>query len=236
MRNKTKLVIYGAGGQGRVLLRLARDINRVENRWDEILFADDVLSERNVMGHRVYPLTLITKTFEVECLEFVISLGDPVFRKFLFEKVEEIGGHFGAPLLPNNEDLLYSNFGKGSIISNNVLIPNNANVGENVYIANAASIGHDTIIEKHSFVACHAVIGGGCSIGEGSFIGLNATLRDHIKIGSNVIVSMGACVFNDLPNGAKVIGNPAQRVLNLEGSKLYRSSVERNSSTPTEMS
>jgi len=219
MPEKMKLAIYGAGGQGRVLLRLAREINK--SRWDEIVFVDDVISERNVMGHKVYPFTELTKTFEAEMIEFVISLGEPEFRRSLFERVKKAGYRFSAPLDPNEENFKYNNFGKGVVVSNNVLMPNNADIGDNVYIANNASIGHDTKIGKHSFIACHAVIGGNCSIGEGSFIGLNATIKDRIKIGSNVIVSIGACVFNDLPDGAKAIGNPARIVPNLERQKIF---------------
>jgi len=214
-----KLAIYGAGGQGRVLLRLACELNRT--RWNEILFVDDVISERNVMGHKVYPFTEVTKIFETEEIEFVISLGEPSFRQQLFEKVWKAGYRFSAPLDPNEENLKYNHFGKGVVVSNNVLIPNNADIGDNVYIANNASIGHDTKIGKHSFIACHAVMGGNCLIGDGSFIGLNATIKDHIKIGSNVIVSIGACVFDDLPDDSKAIGNPARIVPNLKQQKIF---------------
>ena len=215
-----KLFIYGAGGQGRVLLRLTREINAMDICWDEILFADDVLHEQNILGARVYPFSEIMKNFDSGKVEFVISLGEPEHRRFLFERVTKAGYSFCNPIDPDKENKKYNFFGKGVVISNGTQTRNNVSIDDNTYIANAI-IGHDSKIGKHSFISAHAIIGGGCTIGSGTYIGLNATIKDHITIGSNVIVCMGACVFKDLPDNVKVIGNPAQVIPSISGHKVF---------------
>ena len=216
-----KLVIYGAGQQGRSMLRLIREINKADACWDEILFAEDKFSERDILGHKVYPFAEILENFESGEVEFIISVGEPKFRRELFETVEKAGYSFCDLINPNKEDINYNSFGRGVIVGNNVGISNNIDISDNVRIGSRASIGHDTTIGKHSLICGSAVIGGGCTIGDGVFIGSNATIRDHTSIGSNVIVSMGACVFKDLPNDVKVMGNPAQIVPSIKGHKVF---------------
>ena len=214
-----KLIIYGAGGQGRVLLRLAREINALDSRWDEILFADDVIPEPDVMGQRVYPFVEIAENFEPGKVEFVISLGEPEHRRLLFERVGKAGFSFCDPIDPNKENLKYNRLGKGVVVTRNAGLSNNISIGDNTYVS--GGVGHDGTVGKHSFISAGVVIGGGCTIGNGTYIGLNAAIRDHIKIGSNVIISIGSCVFQDLPDNVKVMGNPAQIIPGFAGQKVF---------------
>jgi sugar O-acyltransferase (sialic acid O-acetyltransferase NeuD family) len=216
-----KLVIYGAGGHGCGLLRLSKRINNSDNRWDEILFADDVIFEKFVMEHRVFPFAEISKFFTADEVEFVIGIGEPTHRRMLAERIKKVGYDFTDPIVYDKENLEYSTFGKGVVAGVNSNVGINATIAENVYIGNNASIGHDSIIGTLSFI-CRGVAVGGCSIiGEGVFIGINATICDHIKIGNNAVVSAGACVIKDVPEGMIAMGNPARIIPSYEGQKLF---------------
>jgi len=198
-----------------VLLRLASEINAKDNIWDEILFADDVIKEKEIMGKKVFPFSEIEKNFSSENVEFVISLGEPFNRKMLHERVIKAGFNLCNPIDPNKDNIKYNNFGKGVVISKNVGISINVTIGDNTYVGTSATVGHDGTIGSNSFICGSSIIGGCCAIGENTFIGMNSTVKDHTNIGSNVIVAMGSCVFNDLPDNVKVIGNPAKVIPNL---------------------
>ena len=63
-----RLVIVGAGGHGREALMVAREINRLRDRWFEIVFVDDALDDLAAVN----PDTLdrLDLPFDSACLAF----------------------------------------------------------------------------------------------------------------------------------------------------------------------
>jgi UDP-3-O-[3-hydroxymyristoyl] glucosamine N-acyltransferase len=85
--------------------------------------------------------------------------------------------------------------GKGTKIDNLVQVAHNCRIGENCIIIAQVGISGTTTIEKNCILA-----------GQVGTIG-------HLTIGENSVVASRSVVTKSLPKGSKVLGNPAQPIL-----------------------
>lgn len=213
------LGIYGAGGLGREVLDLARQINNVSPRWDDILFIDDFTDEAYIGKTRVLPFESINAACEL-----VIAIGEPSSRYAIFEKV--IQTHSLATLIhpsvhiPNSVEI-----GSGVVIYTGAFISCDVSIETNAVILPNVCIGHDTIIGAHTVVAGQTSIGGNVTLGKKVFVGMNSAIREKAKIGDNAIVSMGACVFGDVDDNSLVMGNPARPLKSARNGKVFNTAV-----------
>ncbi len=212
------LVIYCAGGFGREILDIAYRINSVSNRWEDILFLDDVLEPgTNVSGISTQKFTDVMRLCGDS--EFVIANGEPTARKILAEKIRD---HRLAILCdPTVIISTTANIGNGLIVAPYSSIASYAKIGMNVAINTQSVVGHDVEIGDHSVISSMVNIGGGTTVGESSYLGMGAQIKERVKIGSNSIIGMGSIVYKDIPDGVIALGNPARVVRKNERQKIF---------------
>jgi sugar O-acyltransferase (sialic acid O-acetyltransferase NeuD family) len=212
------LVIYCAGGLGREILDIAYRINSVSNRWEDILFLDDVLdSGTNVSGISTQKFTDVMRLCGES--EFVIANGEPTSRKMLAEKILD---HPLAILCdPTVIISTTAKIGNGLIVAPYSSIASDAKIGMNVAINTQSVVGHDVEIGDHSVISSMVNIGGGTTVGELSYLGMGAQIKERVKIGSNSIIGMGSIVYKDIPDGVIALGNPARVVRKNERQKIF---------------
>lgn len=199
------LAIYCAGGMGRKVLDLARSVNR----WEDILFVDDVTEETICHGAAVYRFPDVEQ-FRGR-VEFVIANGEPSARAVLYDRVKAAGYPL-ATLAGTRCDVSSSAcLGEGVVLFNCYLCPD-VRIGDNVMIVSRVDVGHDTVIGSHSFINSMTFIGGYAHIGERVYIAPGALLRDRIAVGDDAIIGMGAVVVRDVAAEAVVVGNPAKEI------------------------
>lgn len=213
-----KLAIYGAGGLGREVLELAREINATESRWDALCFIDDNPRVDQLNGCPVVPLhALIPDDYEI-----VIAVGEPSLRSTLRQRAFQSGFrlatlvHSGARLSPS------CTLGEGCVISFGAFISCDTVISHNVHLQPNASLGHDCHIGQDSIISSYANLAGKCRIGERVFIGMNAAIRETTSIGDDTIISMGAVVFNDIAPAMIVMGNPARAIRPNTDNKVFK--------------
>lgn len=199
------LAIYCAGGMGREVLDLARSVNR----WEQIVFVDDVTSQRVCNGAPVYRFSEI-KCFK-DNIEFVIANGEPSARNLLYDKVKQANYGLTKIISSHCDISSSSNIGKGCILFQSRISPNVC-IEDNVAIEFGVDIGHDAVIGKHVVLNSMSFIGGYTHIGERTYIAPGALLKDRISVGRDVIVGLGAVVVRDVLDKSVVVGNPARKI------------------------
>lgn len=220
---KRTLGIYGAGGLGREVLELANIINVASERWDVIIFIDDIKSDIGTMhGIELYSFDKVTNLFRDDEIEIVVGLGEPEYRRKLYEKISMRGYTLATLIHPTVTIPDSTKIGEGAIISYNSFISCDTIIGNNVLVQPLTGIGHDCKIGDHSVISGHSDLGGGTIIGEGTYIALNVCVRDHTSIGKNVIVSAGSAVLRDIPDDVIVQGNPARVMLKNTEKKVFK--------------
>lgn len=208
------LAIYCAGGLGREVIEFARSINR----WENIIFVDDVTSEKVISDANVF------RFLEVEQfrgnLEFVIANGEPAVREVLYHKIKDAGYPLGTLISPYCSILSKTEIGEGCILYDCV-ISTNVHIGANVLMNGKVLIGHDTVIGEHSVLSTLNFLGGDTYIGKRVYIAPGAMVKDRIHIGDDAIISLGAVVLRNVRAESIMIGNPARKLGNNEEKTVF---------------
>jgi len=209
------LAFYGAGAMGREFKYVADETGE----WAEMVFIDDHAANESLLGCPVIGFQAFRKHYSPEDTRFVITIGEPKFRREAFERMKE-AGYQGARLVhPSAYISPDAEVGEGAVIGPGVFIGSLAKIGNDFYAAKGAAIGHDAIIRNHTRVGVGAFVGGHTVIGENAFIGSGAMLKDRILIGDYSVVAIGSAVFSDVADNTTVMGNPA-RITNEGGQGL----------------
>lgn len=216
------LAFYGAGAMGREFKYVADETGQ----WPETVFIDDHAQTESLLGCPVVGFQIFRRRYDPANTQFVITIGEPKFRREAFNRMKE-AGYQGARLIhPSAYISPDAEIGEGAVIGPGAYIGSQAKAGNNFYAAKGAAIGHDAVIGDHTRVGVGAFIGGHTAIGENAFIGSGAMLKDRINIGNYSVIAIGSAVFSDVEDNTTVMGNPA-RITN-EGTQglLYAPSRE----------
>ena len=200
------LALYGAGAMGREFKQIADE----SGAWPEVVFIDDHAKTDNLVGCPVYGFQTFRARFTPAEARFVVSIGEPKFRREAFDRMTR-AGYRGAVLVHSSARISPdAEVGEGSAVCHDVHIGSLARIGQNCYLSRGATVGHDAVVGDHTRLGVNVFVGGHTMIGENAFIGAGALLRDRIHIGSGSVVALGAAVFQDVPDSVTVIGNPAR--------------------------
>lgn len=216
----TKLVLWGAGGHGKVVL----DIALALHRWTEIVFVDDAYAAgagvymNHPMGPR--PADDLPVLRAAGFSEFVVTMGNNADRSECFAKAIAYGFTPATLIHPSAAVSPSASVDGGSVVMAMAAINAQAIVGRNCIVNTGAIVEHDCAVGDHSHIAPGAVLGGGVRMGAFSFAGINAAILPLIEIGEGAVVGAGAVVNRDVPSGETVAGVPARiiaRKLRAEG-------------------
>lgn len=94
-----KLAIFGAGGLGREVAELAILINK----WDKIVFVVDNVTENKINNFDVLSYDSIDKTFDMESIEFVVAIGEPIIKRNVCDRLRNKNFKFTTLIHPTVE-------------------------------------------------------------------------------------------------------------------------------------
>lgn len=216
------LGIYGSGGLGREVAELAKQINTLSKRWENIIFIDDHATEPSKNGINLLTFSETIETYSKNEIEISIAIGEPEVRKILYEKVTSEGYCLATLIhpqvhIPESTEIL-----SGTIINIYSFISCNVKIGANVCIQSQSLIAHDCTVEAHSVISPCAALAGSCFVGKCSYVGMGAHVKEKSKIGSSSIVGMGSVVLNDIPENVVVVGNPARILKTNERKRVFK--------------
>src|SRR5688500_14355554 len=180
------IAIYGAGGFGREVLMLLRQLNLKHQEWNIIGFFDDNTN----LGDTIEKLPVLgtmakLNHFENE-LYMVAAVGGSHVRAALVQLVANKNIKFATLLHPSVEvhDFQNITIAEGAIICAGNILTTGISIGKHVVLNLKCTVGHDVVLED--FVSlmpgCH--ISGNVKIGEGAYLGTGAVVLNGIEIGA----------------------------------------------------
>jgi acetyltransferase EpsM len=202
------LVIWGAGGHGKVVL----DVARSTGRFERIVFLDDDAGKPCAPFCDCAVISVNDGLKRFAGHNFVIAVGDNHTRAKCFSQALAQGLsatvliHASAVVAPS------ASIGTGSVIMPGAIVNAGAVIGEDCIINTAAVVEHDCTIGAHAHISSRAVLGGKVSVGQLALVGVGAILLPFAAIGEESIVGAGAVVLKEAPAHCTVVGVPAKAV------------------------
>jgi sugar O-acyltransferase (sialic acid O-acetyltransferase NeuD family) len=209
-----KLVLVGAGGQGREVVQLIRDINRIKPTWEIVGFLDDTLTK---IGQYVLDIMVIGTIDQINKLVdadtyIFCSIGQSEQREHVINTIRSSGINYKVATLIHPTAVVADDvqINEGSQISALTVISTNVICSSYVLINYGSTIGHDSIIGEFTTISPGCRISGHVNIGARSEIGTGCNIIQSISIGSSCVIGAGAVVIVDLPDKCTAVGVPAR--------------------------
>jgi sugar O-acyltransferase (sialic acid O-acetyltransferase NeuD family) len=208
------LIIIAAGGCGREVLQIVKDINESTEtpRWNVKGFIDD---NPNALEGKTCTIDVIGSIDDYiieEDDEFVCSIGNSGIRKRVVEKMKEKGASFTQVIHPNAIISDNCKLGEGVIIYPFALISDNAVIGDQCIVNMYSSIAHDSVVGDYCTISAHCDVTGMCRVGANVFMGTTSNMVPGTVVGDDVYICAGSTVMSKVRKGLKVLGNPAKIV------------------------
>ncbi len=204
------MLIVGAKGFAKEVLEVVHQLNGGE----PIVFFDNITQKcpDNLFGYKILrDNQSVIDFFAKNNNQFTIGIGNPQFRKRMYDLFVQLGGKFTSTI---SLDAYVGSF--------EVEINEGCNILAGAIISNATTIGKGCIMYYHSIITHDVTIGdfveispgvnvlGRCKIGSFSQLGSNSTILPDVEIGENVIIGAGATVIKDIPDNSVAVGTPAK--------------------------
>ena len=200
------LLIFGAGGHGRVLV----DAALLMHRWSRIVVSDRKLPDNQ--SELLTGIGLLTVTAAQALDPSVhVAIGNNQFRQ------REAGawGHerLVSVVHPAAVISVFSNMGAGCFVAAGAVIGPSAQLGMGVIVNHGAVVDHDAEIGLFSHIAPNASLGGHVKLGQRVLVGSGAVVLPSIVIGDDVTVGAGSVVNANLLESGTYAGIPARKIL-----------------------
>ena len=209
------LAIFGAGGFGREIACIIKQINAIEPKWNLIGFFDDnesLLGSSNEYGV-VLGNTEVLNSWN-KPLSIVIAIGNPNILRNVSEKINNQLIDFPNIIAPNACIMDYDNIkmGKGNVICPNCLISCNVELGDFNLINVMSQLGHDTKMMNYNVVMPSVNISGGVAVGNCNLFGVKSFIIQYKTIENNVLITPGSIMLRNGKDHTTYMGNPAKKI------------------------
>lgn len=206
------VVIYGAGGQGRVVL----DILRADGRVPIIGFLD---SDPSLVGMVVDGLQVLGTMDAIPGLlavhgglSAVVAIGDNRTRWNIAAQLEALGVQLTNAVHPKAYVSPTAHLGRNVTIAVGAIVCAHARIGNNVIVNTGAIVEHENVIEDNVHVAPGVRLAGRVVVRYDAFVGIGATVVQNLEIGAGALIGAGAVVLTNVPPGATFAGVPARNL------------------------
>lgn len=202
----TPLVIIGAGGLGREIFDLVRDINRSGATFDVLGFLDDGDVDARLLGRLGASWLGPTSTLVDLGAQYVIGIGTVAPRRRIDAMARSwlrTPGTLVHPSATIGSDVL---IGEGAMIAAGVRLSTHTVVGRHSQVNLNSTIGHDAVVEDFATLYAGVHVSGGCVIEEGATLGTGSVILPNVRVGRGAIVGAGTVVTRHVAPDTTVVG------------------------------
>jgi len=207
------LAILGAGGVGRQVSQIIRDINAVDARWHLVGYLDDDTTKIGEVIGGIPVLGDLQWLSQRDNVYVTVAMGSPSMLYSSYERLKSMRHQRIATLvhpsvwMPERVDL-----DPGAIIYAGVMLDTDIKIGKGCIINKGCTIGHDTILGDYCSLAPGVNLGGSVQVGPGCYFGISSATIQNLEIGDWSILGAGAVAISDIPPNVTAVGVPARIV------------------------
>ena len=202
-----RVLIYGAGGHGKVVLDILERIAE----YEIVGWVDDAPTRS---GSRFcgYPIlgsleVLLERGVQEQV---VVAIGDNKTREDLVRRLESEGWEFATAIHPSASIARDVTLDSGTVVMANVAVNSGTVVGRHVILNTGATVDHDCAIGDFAQISPGVHLGGSVTVGSQANVGIGASVIPGIAIGTGSVIGAGAAVVCDIPSYVIATGVPAR--------------------------
>jgi len=207
MINKSKLLIIGASGHGRVVADIAMKMNR----WKEIVFLDD---NENIQSPMI--IEIIGKSVDafsyINDYDIFVAIGNNKTREKIQTQLETAGANIPTLIHPGAIIGEKVKVGIGTVVMAGVVINCCSTIGNGCIVNTGALIDHDNVIEDYAHISPGVKLAGTVKVGKKSWLGIGSIVSNNISITGECVVGAGSVVINNITEPGIYVGVPARKV------------------------
>ncbi len=195
-----RLMIIGAGGQGKVVYDIAQ-----ANGYGCICFMDDHMIDEGPSYPVVDQCDKIN-AYNDGRTAFFIAVGDNAVRRQLAERYNV---PWATLIHPSAQIGSHVRIGQGTVIMAGAIVNACTTIGAHNIINSGAIVEHDNVLGDYVHVSPRAALGGTVTVGPETHIGIGAIVKNNVHICGKCMIGAGAVVVKDLTRPATYVGVPA---------------------------
>lgn len=210
-RAVTPIAIYGAGGFGREVLQLVRDINAVRKAFDVRGFVVDsgFDAPESIQGLPV--LGGVEWLVAHGDVRIVIAVGSSAGRSRIAARIDAVcPDRYTTLVHPRAWVGEYVAIGAGSIVCAGALITTDIRIGRHVHVNIGATVGHDAVLDDFVTLNPGVSVSGNVALGYGVEVGTGSVLIPHVRVDEWSIIGAGSTVVRSLAANVTAVGAPAR--------------------------
>ena len=201
------LLIWGAGGHGKVVLDIAAMFH------EHVLFIDDSPSAPStVLGRQVYANLEAIRQAHGDPAAFLIAIGSNTTRAQCYQRGLDAGLTPALLVHPTAVVSQFAELAPGTVVMPNVVVNASAVIGVNCILNTSAVVEHDCRVGNHVHLSPAAVAGGAATIEDFVHIGIGGVLLPKSRVGRGAVVGAGAVVLHTVADQLTVVGAPARPI------------------------
>ena len=211
------IVIFGAGGMGRELLVLLRQINETRPTWDVRGFYDDQAPATPTVADLPYLGTCADLNASPEPLAVAVAVGSPAARAAVVGRLTSPQLRFPTLVHPGValRDYQRITLGTGCIVQQGVKLMTDVTLGRFVFINAGSILGHDAVLDDFCSLMGHVDVSGHAHLETGVYMGTKATVIQGVRLGAYCTIGAGAVAVRDIPAHCTAVGVPAKVIRKL---------------------
>jgi len=207
------LAIYGAGGFGREIACMIRQINEIKPTWNmKGFFDDNLLVKENKYGKILGNLEKLDNWKTPIAL--ILAIATPAHLENLAKSITNPIVDFPNIMAPNTNIFDKESFtcGRGNLVFFGCRMSCDVTIGDFNIINGAVSLGHDVKMGSYNVLQPSTRISGDCIIGNRNFFGVHSIVLQGIRIGNNTRIGTLSVVMRKTSDDSLYFGNPAKKV------------------------
>lgn len=204
---KSKLLIIGASGHGKVVADIAIKMRK----WKRISFLDDNPDKKSILGLDV--IGSLENIIEYkDDYDMFVAIGNNSMRKKVSEILQEL--NITLPVLVHPSAIIGEEvkIGCGTVIMAGAIINSATTIGKGCIINTGSTVDHDNNLKDYVHISPGAHLAGTVTVGECSWLGIGSIVSNNINVVENCIIGAGSVVVNNVLESGVYVGAPAKKI------------------------